>query len=245
MSRSQQILGGLLLAVIAATAVLLTHLKEHQRLGEPGVKTRPIADSKRLEVLLPETLPGYTSEILTNAEATLRKFLTDDASFRVRAYRADDGLFTAELSAVLMGSDRTSIHNPEVCMPGQGWDIDHARTRVEQIHMDQPIAYDLPVNKLISTKVVQNTEGKSVTLRGLYVYWYVDATHYTDKAWKWKAWWIPRDLMLNGVLERWSYVSCFSACLPGQEEATFERMKKLIALSVPEFQLVPKANSAD
>jgi hypothetical protein len=244
MSRSQKILGVLLLATIAATAVLLVHLKAHQRLGEPGVKTRPIADSKRLEVLLPETLPGYTSKILTNAEATLQKFLTDDASFRVRAYRADDG-FTAELSAVLMGSDRTSIHNPEVCMPGQGWDIDHALTRVEQIHMDQPIAYDLPVNKLISTKVVQNTEGKSVTLRGLYVYWYVDATHYTDKAWKWKAWWIPHDLMLNGVLERWSYISCFSDCLPGQEEATFERMKKLIALSVPEFQLVPKANSAD
>jgi hypothetical protein len=244
MTRAQTFLGATLLVVIAATAALLMHMKAHQRLGEPGVKTHPMADSSRLEVLLPEALPGYTSEILTNSEAALTKFLPDDASFRVRDYRAGDG-FGTELSVVLMGSDRTSIHNPEVCMPGQGWDIDHSLTRVEQVHMEQPFAYDLPVNKLTSVKVIQTADGKSETVHGIYVYWFVDATHYTDKAWKWKAWWIPRDLLLNGVLERWSYISCFSACLPGQDEATFERMKKLIALSVPEFQLVPKLNSAD
>lgn len=243
MNRAQNILGALLLVIIAGTAVLLVHMKAHQRLGDPGVKTRPIADSKRLEVLLPENLPGYTSEILTNSEATLQKFLSDDSSFRVRAYRSDDG-YASELSVVLMGSDRTSIHNPEVCMPGQGWEINHALTRVEQIHMDQPVGYDLPVNRLTSTKVVQTADGKSEKVSGIYVYWFVDANHYTDKAWKWKAWYIPRDLMLNGILERWSYISCFSACLPGQEEATFERMKKLIALSVPEFQLVPRVKSA-
>ena len=243
MSRLQKILGGLLLVLIAVTAALLLHMKAHQRLGDPGVKTRPIADSKRLEVLLPEALPGYTSEILTNSEVALQ-ILPDDTSFRVRLYRANDG-FISEMSVVLMGSDRTSIHNPEVCMPGQGWDIDHSRSSVEQVHVGQPVAYDLPINKIISTKVVQDREGKPQTLSGIFVYWYVDATHYTDKAWKWKAWWIPRDLVLNGVLERWAYVSCFSPCLPGQEAATVERMKKLIALSVPEFQLVPKVNPAD
>jgi hypothetical protein len=54
-------------------------------------------------------------------------------------------------------------------------------------------------------------------------------------------WRVPRDLLLNGILERWAYISYFSACEPGQEDATFERMKKLIAASVPEFQLVPRA----
>ena len=130
-------------------------------------------------------------------------------------------------------------------MPGQGWTIDHSLSSVEQVQVGQPVAYDLPINKIISTKVVQDREGQPQTLRGIFIYWYVDAAHYTDKAWKWKAWWIPRDLVLNGVLERWAYVSYFSPCLPGQEAATVERMKKLIALSVPEFQLVPKVNSAD
>lgn len=243
MSRAQKIIGALLLALIAATAVLLAHLKANQRLGEPGVKTRYVEGSKRLEVQLPEALPGYASVIMTNSEAALL-ILPDDTSFRVRLYRADDG-FVSEASVVLMGSDRTSIHDPQVCMPGQGWNIDQSRTRVEPIQMNRPFPYALPVNKLISTKVVQTADGKSQALTGIFVYWFVDATHYTDKAWKWKAWWIPRDLMLNGVLERWSYVSYFSPCLPGQEQATFERMKKLIALSVPEFQLVPKVSSAD
>jgi len=57
-------------------------------------------------------------------------------------------------------------------------------------------------------------------------------------------WWMARDLFHTGVLQRWTSVSCLSACLPGQEDATFERMKKFIAASVPEFQLVPRPKGA-
>jgi len=42
---------------------------------------------------------------------------------------------------------------------------------------------------------------------------------------------MARDLFHTGVLQRWASVSCLSACLPGQEDATFERMKKFIAAS--------------
>jgi hypothetical protein len=45
--------------------------------------------------------------------------------------------------------------------------------------------------------------------------------------------------LAHGVLQRWAYVSYFTVCLPGQEDATFARMKQLIAASVPEFQLPP------
>jgi hypothetical protein len=244
MSCWQKILGGAFLLMIAGTGVLLTHLKAHQRLGEPGIKTQAIAGKINCNLVLPETLPGYTSQILTNIESLLRGYLPDDSSYRVLAYRGTNGFF-CEVSAVLMGGDRTSIHNPEICMPSQGWDIDNHLTTVEHIQMISPYAYDLPVNRLISTKVVQDATGKSRTLRGVYVYWFVDGTHYTEKSWQWKVWWIPRDLILNGVLERWSYISLFSSCLPGQEDATFERMKKMITLAVPQFQLVPRPNSGN
>jgi len=36
----------------------------------------------------------------------------------------------------------------------------------------------------------------------------------------------------------------FAYCLPGQEDATFERMKKLIVASAPEFQLIPRQADA-
>jgi hypothetical protein len=52
-------------------------------------------------------------------------------------------------------------------------------------------------------------------------------------------WWLARDLLRTGVLQRWAYVSYFSFCAPGQEDAAFERMSKLIAASVPEYQLPP------
>jgi len=53
-------------------------------------------------------------------------------------------------------------------------------------------------------------------------------------------WWMARDVIRTGVLQRWAYVSYFAVCPPGAEEATFQRMKKLIVASVPEFQLTPR-----
>ena len=205
---------------------------------------RPIAGKINCDLVLPETLPGYTREILTNNESQVLGYLPDDTSYRFLAYKGTDNFF-CEMSVVLMGSDRSSIHNPEICMPSQGWEIDNRLTSVQKIPMVSPYAYDLPVNRIISTKVVQDATGKSQTLRGIYVYWFVDGTHYTEKSWQWKVWWIPRDLVFNGVLERWSYISLFSACLPGQEDATFERMKRLIIMAVPQFQLVPRPKSGD
>ena len=238
MNRSKIISAAIVLLLIGVTAIVLTNLKAHQRLGEPGVKTRPLPNSKNLEVLLPENLPGYTDVIVTNAEAALLR-LPPDTSYRVRLYQAPDG-FWGQVSVVLMGSDRSSIHKPEICMTGQGWAIDNTASRVEQIHLDRPLPYDLPVNKLVTSKQVLDADGKAQTVRGLYVYWFVDGTHYTASSLDWMLWWVPRDLLLHGVLERWSYISFFSVCAPGQEDACFERMKKMIAVATPEFQLVPK-----
>jgi hypothetical protein len=243
MKTPQKILGAALLLLIAVTAFLLLHLKAHQRLGEPGIKTRSLADSKNLEVLLPETAANFTSEIMTNSEQMLL-WLPSDTSFRVRRYRTTDG-FWSDLSAVLMGSDRSSIHKPQICMTGQGWAIDNSKSHVESLPMTRPRAYDLPVNYVIASKVVKDDQGHELDLRGIYLYWFVDGTHYTASSWRWMAWLLPRDLLLHGVLERWAYISYFSPCLPGQEAATLDRMKKLIAATVPEFQLVPKGNSVN
>jgi hypothetical protein len=41
------------------------------------------------------------------------------------------------------------------------------------------------------------------------------------------------------VLQRWAYVTYFSLCAPGQEEATYTRMRQFISDIVPEIQLTP------
>ena len=76
-------------------------------------------------------------------------------------------------------------------------------------------------------------------VRGIYVYWFVDEDRFTPSEWVRQALWVPQDLLLHDVLERWAYISYFSTCWPGQEQVAFERMKKFIAESVPEYQLVP------
>jgi hypothetical protein len=53
-------------------------------------------------------------------------------------------------------------------------------------------------------------------------------------------WWMARDLLCTGVLQRWASIGYFAQCARGQEDATFERITKLIAASAPEFQLVPR-----
>ena len=239
MKAQKYILAVLTLVMMAATAMVLFNLSKHQRLGDPGVKTRPLAGSKNLEILMPETVPGYTSEILTNVEEGLA-VLPADTSYRSRLYEANDH-FGVQVTTVLMGTDRSSIHKPQICLPGQGWAINDSMTRVENIPMERPFSYELPVNRIVSNKQVKAADGTIQTLRSVYLYWFVDADQYTASEWKWKVWLAPHDLLVNGVLDRWAYISCFSECAPGQEDATTDRMKKMIAETAPEFQLIPHA----
>jgi Protein of unknown function (DUF3485) len=235
MNRQKIIIAAIVLALIGTTAAVLAHAKANQKLGAPGVKTGPLAGSQNLAVLLPAEVPGYKSENIPQAQIVV-DMLPKDTSFGQRIYAADDG-FQALANVVLMGSSRASIHKPQICLTAQGWKIDDALSRVELVRLDQPFPYDLPVMRLVSTKQVE-INGQTVTKQGVYVYWFVDAGRYTPHHAQ-RMLWTAGDILLTGVLDRWAYISFFSVCDPGQEVATFERMKKLIAVSVPEFQLVP------
>jgi hypothetical protein len=228
--------------LIGGAAGLLTRLQAKQKLGRPGVKTSPIPGSQRLQVELPERVLDCTSEAVEVDTNTL-SWLPQDTSFGQRVYKAPDG-FQTSVNVVLMGRDRTSLHKTEFCLEGQGWVIDRGATTETTVHLDRPYPYDLPVMKFITTKEV-TVNGQSVTARGIYVLWFVaDNDEHTARHWQ-RMWWMARDLLLTGVLQRWASISYFAYCLPGQEDATFERMKKLIVASAPEFQLIPRqADSA-
>jgi hypothetical protein len=201
------------------------------------VRTRPLPGSHNLQVVLPDQVPGYTCQIVATQVDMVIHALPDDTSFGTCVYSAKDG-FWSRANVVLMGTDRSSIHKPQICLTSQGWKIDEAATRVETIRMTRPFAYDLPVMRLTGTVQVQ-ANGGAKTLRGLYVYWYVDGDQFTAENSQ-INWWMARDMLLTGVLDRFSYIAYLSYCEPGQEEATFARMEKVIADTVPEFQLVPK-----
>jgi uncharacterized protein DUF3485 len=223
------------LLLIAVTATVLAQLKASQKLGQPGVKTSPIAGSRNSRVELPESLPGYKSE-LVETPAIVIDTLPKDTSYGQRRYQAEDG-FQTVVNVVLMGTDRTSLHKPQFCLVGAGWTID--QTEVTTVPIERPHHYELPVIKLTTTKQAM-IDGRSVTARGIYVYWFVaDGAVSGDPSGVKRMWSLARHLVRTGELQRWAYVTYFAVCRPGEEEATYKRMQELIAASVPEFQLVP------
>ena len=226
------------LAIMALTAAALTRVRSLQKLGHPGVKVvaeniyrqdGTLVDTN--SVPLPENVPGFQSRALPLTTNELN-WLPLDTTYGRRFYVAPDG-FALQLGVVLMGRDRTSIHKPEYCLPGQGARIE--RTERLSIPVCEPRPYALPVTRFTISQEVEQ-DGKRQQLHGLYVYWFVADGQITADH-NQRMLWMTRDLLTKGTLQRWAYVSCFSYCQPGQEETAYARMAGLIAAAVPRFQL--------
>ena len=70
---------------------------------------------------------GYTSEPLEVSEAE-RHVLPDDTGFDKRRYEDGDGNWF-QVSMVIGGRSKSSIHRPELCLPGQGFQMMSPRTK--------------------------------------------------------------------------------------------------------------------
>lgn len=220
--------------LMAGTAAALNWSRTNQKLGQPGVLAMPIAGSVMMTIPLPANVLDFTSTNVPEPPVVLG-YLPPDTSYSSRFYIAANGLQVSS-TVVLMGGDRTSIHKPDYCLPGQGWRIN------EKTVVNIPIAgsppYDMPVAKWIIANSYQNPDGRIQQVSGIYVFWFVADGEQTTDNYE-RMWWMARDLLRTGVLQRWAYISYFAVCAPGQEEATFNQMKELIAHSVPEYQKPP------
>ena len=222
------------LVLIAGTAGALTWLRTNQKLGRPGIKAEAIPGSVMMKINLPERVLDFVSTNVPEPQVVLG-YLPPDTSYAERCYYGTD-FFPIYATVILMGADRTSIHKPDYCLPGQGWTINEKT--VVNIPVAGPQSYQLPVAKWIISNSFQTPDGRSQRVSGLYVFWLVADGEETPDNYQ-RMWWMGRDLFRTGVLQRWAYVSYYTLCVPGQEDATFERVKNLIAHSVPEYQYPP------
>ncbi|MEO6183530.1 MAG: exosortase-associated EpsI family protein [Verrucomicrobiota bacterium] len=228
------------LAMIGSTAGFLIHVKGNQRLGLPGVllgntplfdeSTNRVAD---VTVILPTDVLSYESAALpiTSIELTM---LPKDTTFGKRRYWIPNTLQNVDVGVVLMGQDRTSLHKPQFCLVGQGWTIE--KTEKVNVKMERPYPYELPMMKLTASIRLKDDSGALVTVRGIYAYWFVADKKLTASHNE-RMVSMAKNLLRTGTLERWAYISYFSRCYPGNEEETFNEMKKFIAKSAPQFQL--------
>jgi len=220
------------LALIAAGAALLVRLKHHPQLGLPGIVGTPIPGSDLMKIDLPAGVLDFTSTNVPEPKVVL-DYLPKDTSYTERIYTAPDG-FRVQGTIVLMGTDRTSIHNADYCLAGTGYN--EREKSMTNIPVAGLLSGQLQVSRWDLRGVFQQTEGPKMNLNGVYVFWFVangdETPSHLEMMKK-----LAIHLLTTGVMQRWAYVSYFSECQPGQEDATFDRMKKLIAASVPKFQL--------
>jgi hypothetical protein len=222
------------LVLMAGTIGALTWLKAHQKLGQPGVKFAPITGSVVVKIDLPAQVLDFTSTNIPESKVLLDN-LPRDTSYAERIYTGADG-FQVQATMILMGTDRSSIHNADVCLSGEGFS--GKKKAVVTIPIAGPQPYQMPVARWDVSGGFQQPGGRSAELHGVYVFWFVADGEETPDYHQ-RMIWLGRDLLCTGVLQRWAYLSYFAICPPGQEDATFERMKNLIASSVPEYQLPP------
>ena len=236
MSKQKWILFLVALGLIAGTVGLLVGFKRHPRLGEPGIKAAPVPGQVAMKIELPERVLNFSSTNVPEPEVVLG-YLPKDSSYTERIYTAPDG-FWVQATIVLMGADRTSIHNADYCLSGQGWTPNEKK--VVNISIGGKSPYQLPVSEWKVSGTFQQPDGRAVKAGGVYVFWFVAKDDQTPSHFQ-MMWRLATHVAATGELKRWAYVSYLAVCEPGQEDAAFARMEKLIAASVPEFQLPPAA----
>ncbi|NJN05435.1 MAG: exosortase-associated EpsI family protein [Rhodobacteraceae bacterium] len=226
---------------IAATATLLARLQTSRTLGEPGLRLiaqEVLDDSGRVintnTVPLPDSALDYESTIvpITVGEANA---LPKDTTYARRLYKAPDQ-FQILASIVMMGTDRTSIHRPQICLPAQGWAVE--REEVVTVPLTQPTRYELPVMKMVGKKTITGRDGQPAELKAVYAYWFVADGQLTASH-NQRQWWSMVETASTGTLQRWAYVSLFAIAPPGLEDKAFERMVQFIQDTVPKFQIAP------
>lgn len=239
MKLSPRLLTGVTLALIGASAFGLHKLGSTNQLGHPGVKlsSMPVMDegfevARSNSVALPMIVPGYSVKVNPISRLEL-DYLPPDTTYGRRTYTTQDGRFSVQASVVLMGKDRTSIHRPEYCLTGQGWNIE--RQQAAHIRIGGSTPYDLPVQRY-DMRYTAQTGGHTSQRAGIYVFWFVADGQITESHAQ-RQWWLIRDLLSRRVLQRWAYVAFFTDCAPGDEDITFQKISTLIQATVPEFQL--------
>jgi hypothetical protein len=221
------------LALIAASALVLVVAKGRQRLGKPGLKCTPIEGSIRVNINLPESAQGFHGRPVPLSD-TVVEMLPSDTSIAQMLYTnaAGQEVFCC---AVMMGTDRTSIHKPQFCLTGQGYRIDEKRSELTTIRVYRPSPVDLPVMKLVATKET-TIDGKPVQVGCVFVYWLVSGDELMVNQ-RQMGLRISRHILRTGELSRWSYVFYMANCVPGREDAAFTHISRVINATLPDFQL--------
>lgn len=223
--------------ILCVTAVICWHFKMHQTIGKPGVEIvagELFDENNNLVrtnmVKLPEICGSFSSKPLPVSTQELN-WLPSDTTYGRRRYVSAIDNFTGDLSVVLMEKDRTSIHKPQYCLPGQGLQI----TKEETIELPVTLkdGSKLRTQLIHAGQTIQMEDGSTQPIQALYYYFFV-ADGQTTPNHSEMMMRIAKGLLFQGVTERWGYISFFTWFRPEQEKLAMKRSSELLEELLPQ-----------
>jgi EpsI family protein len=139
-------------------------------------------------------------------------------------------------SIVLSGGEKRSIHKPEICLPGQGWNIRGGQVEKIVLNDGRP----LEVMDLSLVRDVEVGPGDRRKLPAHYFYWFIGDQVSTPHHWK-RMFLTSFDRITKNLNHRWAYVIVMSVVtegfLPGgkNDAQTVEMLKQFTAEAAPSF----------
>jgi hypothetical protein len=176
---------------------------------------------------------GYDQEI-SEGERTI---LPADTQFARKRYQNLDG-DEIIASIVLSGTEKRSIHRPEICLPAQGWQ----NTGSQRISIPLKSGRDIEVTALNIMRPISVNPQKTINIRGYYLYWFVGDRMTTPSHFK-RVFHTSWDKVFHNINHRWAYVIAYSIITEDirpngkNPEQTLTILKDFIREIVPHFQI--------
>ena len=185
---------------------------------------------------LPEKVGEFVGTPGEISEAE-RLILPSDTEFARMTYKNPAGEII-NVSIVLSGGDKRSIHRPEICLPGQGWSIGTGSV----IPIPLKSGRTLEVMELDISRPIEVNPGEFRRLRSQFLYWFIGkgTTTPLHQIRIFKTSW---DRVFHRTNHRWAYVIVSAivgeSLTPGGRSAveTTAILKDFIREIVPYFQI--------
>jgi len=197
----------IVVAILAGGVVFTAMTSDVTKVSEPGVNLYPDGTP-----FLTDHAGDWTGGEKTGLTEDEARLLPKDTEGSRRLFRDKNGdeLFC---SIVLAGRDVTSIHRPELCLPGQGWKIENEYTQA--IPVPTAPGGTLSVMRMNATRSIPLPDGRTAQMRSVFAYWFVGKNRETPYHWQ-RIYWTAKDRVLYNTNHRWAYILIH---MPVQDDA--------------------------
>jgi len=199
-------------------------------LGTPPAKVSKAG----VEMRLPEAVLGFTGKDQPISEGE-RVLLPSDTQIVKKLYTDTQGE-VVNFQIVLSGVDRRSIHRPEICLTGQGWQVRSGE--VVPVKLKSGTTLSIMVLDIFGPGLNSSKNGE---WEALYAYWFVSADAQTPYHFERIAR-TSLDLLLHNKAHRWAYVIAMAPIMKGHiangkgRQETLQLVEDFIREAVPSFQ---------